>query len=297
MSKACLVDLTRCIGCRACQVACKQWNELPPERTRFLGRDGGYGNPPALTAKTHTRISFHEVMGAGGKLERPVFVKRQCMHCQEPACASACPVTALEKVKSNGSSLGPVIYHPDRCMGCRYCMLACPFNIPTLEWEKVVPLISKCTFCFDRQSQALPYAEVNGAALSEESRGLHAAAMQTPACIKTCPTQALKFGDRDGLLREARQRIADRKGVRDGWQYVNHIYGEKEAGGTSWMYLSCVPFEKIGFRTDLGDRSYPSYTLPVMKAVPAAILGVGAVLGAAYWVSQRKREKVETGKK
>jgi len=293
MSKAVLVDLTRCIGCRACQVACKEWNRLPAENTRFRGLGGGYENPPALTGKTFTRITFHEVVGANGALERSVFVKRQCMHCLEPACASACPVTALEKVKANGSSLGPVIYHPDRCMGCRYCMLACPFNVPTLQWDRVVPYIRKCTFCFDRQTRPIACTEVNGTGLSDESRGRYSAALQTPACVKTCPTGALQFGEREALLLEARRRIAERRKTGGGWQYVDHIYGEKEVGGTSWMYLSSVPFEKIGFRTDLGERPYPSYTLPAIKAVPGAVLGVGAVLGAAYWLSQRKGEKSE----
>ncbi len=286
MSKACLVDTTRCIGCRACQVACKQWNRLPDEKTKLQAQSGGYENPPALSSKTYTRITFHEIVNAGGALERCVFVKRQCMHCLEPSCVSACPVTALEKVKATGA----VIYRGDRCMGCRYCMMACPFNVPTLQWDRPVPYITKCTFCADRMEEPPPQKEVNSKPLEGESLGRFQEGQRTPACSKVCPTGAIKFGDRDELIAEARGRIAEQMRRRGTWQYVDHIYGEKEVGGTSWLYITNTPLEKLGFRMDLGERPYPEYTRLALDSVPAAVIAVGLAMGGAYWISKRKSE-------
>lgn len=284
MGKACLVDTTRCIGCRACQVVCKHWNDLEAEETRFLGVGGGYENPPALSSRTFTRITFHEIIRTDGELDRSVFVKRQCMHCEEPACAAGCPVGALEK-----TGAGPVTYYADKCIGCRYCMMVCPFDVPTLEWHESAAFIGKCTFCEDRISEDLPYEEVDGAPLSRVSRERHRASFRVPACAKACPSEALLFGERDALLAEARKRIEERKRRRDSWQYIDHIYGEKEVGGTNWLYLASVPFEELGFRTDLGERAYPSYTDASLRSLPLLVVGMGAALSAAYWVSERRR--------
>jgi len=219
MSKGVLYDATKCIGCRACQVACKQWNEcracqvackqwneLPAEKTT---NSGTYENPPRMSAYTFTKINFTEVEYNGEF--KWVFNKQQCMHCQEPGCAEACIVGALVKTEE-----GPVTYDDGKCIGCRYCMVACPFGIPTFEWDKPLPWIRKCTFCADRQAAGLK-----------------------PACVTTCPTGALKFGERDELIVEAQRRIAEHPD-----RYVNHIYGAQEVGGTSWLYLSPVPFEE-----------------------------------------------------
>ena len=252
MSKAMLIDLTRCIGCRACQAACKQWNNLPAETTANWG---SYENPPRRSAKTWTTVTFNEVE-EGDKLTW-VFAKRQCMHCEEPACASACIVGALHKTPE-----GAVVYDDYKCIGCRYCMVACPFNVPTFEWDKPAPYIRKCTFCADRQAGGLE-----------------------PACAKACPTEAILFGERETLLQEAHARIAAQPD-----QYVNHIYGEKEVGGTSVMYLSPVPFEKLGFPT-LGPEPIPRYADIAMLAVPPTIVGVAAAMGGIYWVIKR-REKM-----
>lgn len=284
MSRACLVDTTKCIGCRACQVACKEWNDLPAEKTECRAESGGYENPPAYSAKTYTRITFHEVLNAGGVLERSVFVKRQCMHCTRPACVSACPVAALEKADQTGA----VVYDGSRCMGCRYCMMACPFNVPTLEWDKPVPYIKKCTFCADRQEDPPANRRLNDKPLKGESLERFRDGQRTPACAQVCPTGAIAFGDRDGLIREAGRRIARQNVPQSPWRYVDHIYGLHEVGGTAWLYLSNVPFEKLGFRTDLGEHSYPEYTSPALDAVPIAVLGIGAALGGAYWISQRR---------
>jgi formate dehydrogenase iron-sulfur subunit len=295
VSKACLVDTTKCIGCRACQVACKQWNELLAEKTRFRAAGGDYENPPALSSKTYTRITFHEILDSDEELDQFVFVKRQCMHCGEPACVSACPVAALEKVKVNGDSEGPVIYHAHKCLGCRYCMLACPFDVPTLEWEKALPEIKKCTFCADRFREEAANVRVNDKLLSGESLERFQEGQRTPACAKVCPTGAIEFGEREDMIAEARKRIAERKNRRGSWQYVDHIYGEKEVGGTDWLYLANVPFDKLGFRTDLGERAYPEYANLALDAVPPAVIGVGAVLGGVYWVSNRRSEAENAG--
>lgn len=256
MSKAVLYDATKCIGCRACQVACKQWNELPMEMTT---NQGTYENPPKLSAHTFTKIRFAEVEN-NGKFYF-VFNKVQCMHCEHPACAAACPVGALQKTPD-----GPVVYDDTKCFGCRYCMVACPFGIPTFEWKEPLPWVRKCTFCTDRQSKGL-----------------------NPACVTACPAGALEFGEREALLQEARERIA---ASRD--KYVNHIYGEKEVGGTSWLYLSPVPFEKLGFPV----LSSEPVTLDVeraMGAVPPVLFGVAAAMAGIYWLAKR-RDRISQGK-
>ncbi len=290
MSKACLVDTTRCIGCRACQVACKQWNELPQEKTTLRGTGGGYENPPALSSKTYTQITFHEIVGPDGQLQRSVFVKRQCMHCAEPACVSACPVAALEKVQHNGQATGPVMYHAAKCIGCRYCMMACPFDVPTLEWDRLAPRIQQCTFCADRQQEPPSEAtEVNDTPLRDTSLQRFQNDQRTPACVKACPTEAIKFGEREELIREARDRI-EKHNRKPGssWRYQPDIYGEKEIGGTAWMYVSNVPFKELNFRTDLGETPYPEYTRLALEAVPPAVLGFGTALGGLYWFAHRR---------
>ncbi|HEX8908578.1 MAG TPA: 4Fe-4S dicluster domain-containing protein [Anaeromyxobacteraceae bacterium] len=278
MSKATLIDLTKCVGCRSCQVTCKQWNDLPAERT-LLQPGLGLQNPRKLSASTFTVVQSHEVEDASapGGLKY-LFAKRQCMHCDEPACASACPVTALHKTEE-----GPVVYDDAKCLGCRYCMWACPFGVPTAEWDSLAPKIRKCTHCYDRLSQPAP-AERNGQALSDEDRKRFAAAHAVPACVKQCPAGALQYGDREGLLKEARARMAKAPG-----QYVDHVYGEKEAGGTGMLYLSPVPFAELGF-PDVGTKSYPAPSKVALGAVPPAVLGVGLALGGAYAVSKRKLE-------
>ncbi|GEJ58127.1 4Fe-4S dicluster domain-containing protein [Anaeromyxobacter diazotrophicus] len=278
MSKATLIDMTKCVGCRSCQVTCKQWNDLPAEKTQ-LQPGLGLQNPRKLSASTFTVLQSHEVEDAAapGGL-RYLFAKRQCMHCDEPACASACPVTAMHKTAE-----GPVVYDDAKCIGCRYCMWACPFGVPTAEWDSLAPKIRKCTHCYDRLSQPPP-AERNGQALSDEDRKRFAAAHAVPACVKQCPAGALQYGDREELLKEARARMAKAPG-----KYVDHIYGEKEAGGTGMLYLSPVAFDQLGF-PDVGTKSYPAPSKVALGAVPPAVIGVGLALGGAYAVSKRKLE-------
>ncbi|MFC1961852.1 4Fe-4S dicluster domain-containing protein [Chloroflexota bacterium] len=251
MGKGVLYDATKCIGCRACQVACKQWNELPAVTTTNTGT---YENPPRMDAYTFTRINFTELED-NGKFQW-VFNKLQCMHCEHPACVEACIVGALEK-RPDGS----VTYDDNKCIGCRYCQVACPFGIPNFEWDKPMPWIRKCTFCADRQGAGLK-----------------------PACVTTCPNGALKFGEREELLAEARERIAAAPD-----KYIDHIYGENEAGGTSWLYLSPVPFEKLGFPA-LGSEPVTINAARAMGMVPPVLLGVAAAMTGVYWLTKRRQK-------
>jgi len=190
----------------------------------------------------------------GGRFQW-VFAKLQCMHCEHPACVEACIVGALEKRPD-----GPVTYDDRKCIGCRYCQVACPFGIPSFEWDKRMPWIRKCTFCADRQGGGLK-----------------------PACISTCPTGALEFGERDELIAEARKRIARSSG-----KYVDHIYGEREVGGTSWLYLSPVAFDKLGFRS-LGTEAVTVNASRAMGLVPPVLLGVALTMSGIYWLTKRQR--------
>jgi formate dehydrogenase iron-sulfur subunit len=244
-----LIDTTRCIGCRGCQLACKQWNGLSGEATEFSTT---WSNPHRLTAKTWNYLDIHEV-----EQEDSVswhWVKRMCMHCDDPACAAACPVSALVKTPD-----GPVLYESSRCIGCRYCMVACPFDVPAFEWESTTPLIKKCTFCADRISMNWE-----------------------PACTKTCPTSAVMFGERSAMLAVAHERISKNPD-----RYVDRVYGEKEAGGTSVLYLAGVPFEEIGL-PDVLPQSYAALSVEAVSKVPATVVGLAALLGGLSYIIQRR---------
>ncbi len=251
--KALLMDLPRCIGCRGCQVACKHENKRTAEKTQFFGGPG-YQNPADLSPETWSLVTYNEVV-INGRYEW-VFGKRQCMHCQVPGCASACPVKALEKLDN-----GPVTYHRDKCIGCRYCMLACPFVVPRFEYSKWNPYITKCTMCADRQ-----------------------AAGEIPACAKACPTGAITFGDRAVLIREAQDRISANPS-----KYVHYIYGLNEAGGTCVLHISSVPFERLGYVLRVPRSPMVALTEPAMKAIPMVMVGLASVLGVGYALRTRKQ--------
>src|SRR5580704_3028896 len=274
--KTTLVDITKCIGCRACQVACKQWNERDGEETEFQW-DLGFQNPATLSAKTLTLITFHELPDeqAPGGLHY-LFTMRRCLHCLEPACVSACPTTALHP-----ESDGPVTYDANKCIGCRYCEWACPWGVPTAEWDSLAPKIQKCTHCADRSDQPVPLAR-NGQALTDEENIRFLQSIVEPACVKACPADALLFGKRDEILQEARNRISNQPE-----KYVDHIYGEKEAGGTTVLYLSSVPFAKLGF-PDVGNKAYPWFSWLAIHAVPPAVLALGAIFGGTYAFLKRR---------
>ena len=283
MRAACLVDTTRCIGCRSCQVACKQSNGLAPDETRFFAAPGGYQNPGRFSPRTHTYVSFHELEDAEGE---PiwVFVKRQCLHCETLYCANVCAADVFRKTDS-----GVVRFQSDNCMGCAACIDACPFEVPTIDyWDVVTPHMRKCSFCLGRQESEIDGAAVDGRPLSGEALARHQRSFHTPACAKACPSGALRFGDRDELLAEARRRIAAEPD-----RYVDHIYGETEAGGTGWLYLSRVPFEQLGFPTsfpniDMFRRMEMGASGPSGGWLASLARGFSVLAAGACWFFKRR---------
>ena len=247
---AMLNDSTECIGCRGCQVACKRRKGFEP-----TGADHRYDMPTELNSKNLTLIKLYK------EADEHCFVKRQCMHCYEPACVSACLVSALQKDIN-----GIVKYDKDKCIGCRYCMVACPFSVPAYEYESPDPYIIKCDFCED----------------------IITAGGQTE-CSRVCPTGAIKFGKRDDLLKEARARI---KTYPD--RYIDHIFGEKEAGGTSVLYLAGVDFDKLGLDTSLGYKSYPDLTKGFLSSVPLVLTIWPMLLMGAWAFSNKKQGEVNS---
>ncbi len=233
-----LVDTTRCIGCRACVRACDQRNHLDQAQGPTTVWDG-----PAerLAYNQWTVVNLEDRADSSG----PLPVKQQCLHCLDPACVSVCPVGAMHRLPS-----GAVVYRAERCIGCRYCMFACPFGIPRFQWDSgLTPVIGKCQFCAQH------------------------ALFTGPACAAACPTGALKFGARDALLVEARARVRARPA-----RYVDHIYGEQEAGGTSWLYVAGRPFERLGLTQGVPSTALPAYTKTAMGLVPWVVTILAVVL-------------------
>ncbi|MCB2145497.1 MAG: 4Fe-4S dicluster domain-containing protein [Deltaproteobacteria bacterium] len=257
-SMAVLHDTTLCIGCRRCEAACNAVNELPAPEVPFTDLTV-LTNRRRTTSKAYTVVN--QKPGKGG---RPIFVKNQCNHCLEPACASVCFVQAFKKTKE-----GAVVYDASVCVGCRYCMVACPFEIPTYEYDNAFsPKVMKCTMCHPRVLEG-----------------------KLPGCVESCPTEALVFGRRDDLLKIARQRI-----VRRPEKYVDHIYGEREMGGTSWLYLSGEPFDAIGMRMDLGVTPAPELTAGALGAVPM-VVGLWPVLLTGIYAMSKRKEKIAAEEK
>ncbi len=222
-----LVDLSLCEGCRSCEYACAEANGLPEPEDVDLDEVG------FRTTSDRRRVAVSRFQTSKGD----VYVRRQCMHCLQPACAAGCLTKALSRTPD-----GPVVWNGDKCMGCRYCMISCPFDVPKFEYHSRNPRIEKCTMCWERLKEG-----------------------EQPACVEECPAEALTFGRRSGLLRIARARLAEDD------EYVPHIYGEHEAGGTGWLYISKVDFAELGFPTDLDDTSYPELTRDFLTAVPVVI--------------------------
>jgi Fe-S-cluster-containing dehydrogenase component len=243
-----LYDSTMCVGCRACVSACREANGLTPQPTMLNGV--AYDAPSDLDAHTKTIIRLYDAGGVRG------YVKNQCMHCVDPACVSVCMFSALHKTRG-----GIVAYDPDSCIGCRYCQVACPFNVPKFEWASATPKIVKCELCGDRLE-----------------------AGREPACAEVCPRQAVIFGKRADLLREAHARI-DAAPKR----YVPTVYGEHEAGGTQVLYLSGVSFAALGLPT-LGEQAIPYFTENLQHAIYQGFIAPVALYGALAIVMFRNRK-------
>lgn len=230
-----LIDITLCIGCYACEEACAE----------------RWGNPVSdvhrLSATKNTTV-----------LERgDLYVPRLCMHCADPTCVSVCPVGAFTKTPE-----GPVTYEADKCMGCRYCMQACPFDVPKYQWDSVNPEVRKCDMCYDRIKRG-----------------------EKPACVESCPAEARIFGDLDQLVAEARRRIAENPGT-----YENHVYGVREAGGTSVLFLSPKPFEELGMKTNLPEHPLPTLTWAVLSKIPNYVFWGSTLMAGIWWITNRRKE-------
>lgn len=235
-----LIDVTRCTGCQSCALACKVANERPNPTVE----------PTALNSEAYMFIDAHSSAGSPD----PLYVKRQCMHCQHPACVSACTVGALTK-----SADGPVVYDSKKCIGCRYCQYACPFGVPTYDWDNPLGLIHKCQMCVERLGEG-----------------------ELPACVSSCPAGALRFGRRSDLLNQAHAQIRSNPG-----RYIDQVYGEFEAGGTSVLYLAGVPFSQLGL-PELGDQTISHYAEAVMKKTPVVAASVATLATGLYWLLKRR---------
>ncbi|MEW6511828.1 MAG: 4Fe-4S dicluster domain-containing protein [Bacteroidota bacterium] len=252
-----LVDTTVCVGCRSCEWACKTAHGIPTEplpsyEDRSALAHGRRPNPSALTV-----VNEYAPAKEGGL---PIDVKVQCMHCDYPACVSACIVGAFSKEED-----GSVLWDTEKCIGCRYCMVACPFQVPTFEYKEAFrPDIAKCDFCSTRTR-----------------------AGELPACVEICPMEALTYGPRNDLLVLARQRMA-----RDPQRYIPRIFGEHDAGGTAWLYLAARQFSDLGF-PEVGTRPLPGTAESIQHGIFAYFMPpvmLYALLGALMWITKKRRE-------
>jgi formate dehydrogenase iron-sulfur subunit len=243
-----LTDVTKCIGCEACVAACKRANGLPandpPPRRR--------SRPSDLSATRWTTV-----------VRRPGnhYVRQQCRHCLDPACVSVCPVGALQKTPE-----GPVVYDKSICMGCRYCMLSCPFGVPRYEWSSNAPSVRKCILCYDH---------------------LRDGTLSAPACVSACPTEATIVGARPELLAEAHRRLAAAPS-----KYIQHVWGETEVGGTSVLLISDISLDFLAWqdRAALGQEPLPKKTWEALQLVPVEFAGMGVLMGGLHWIIQRRRK-------
>ncbi|MBP7518256.1 MAG: 4Fe-4S dicluster domain-containing protein [Desulfobulbus sp.] len=260
-----LVDLSRCVGCRSCEAACNREQKLPaPEKpfNDFSVFDEIHHGQKRRTDETrYTIVNRYDIPGR----EHPLFRKIQCNHCLEPACLTSCFVNAYTKTPE-----GAVIYDSSVCVGCRTCMVACPFYIPTFRYSSAFkPRIMKCVFCHDtRLTKGLP-----------------------PACVEACPQEALTFGRRTDLVAAGKQRIRENPGT-----YVDHLYGEHEAGGTSWMYLSPAPFEQVGIDTTVPKEPILNYVKDFLSIVPM-VLTIWPALFAGFHLLATRKDKMAEQKK
>jgi len=234
---AILFDMTYCGGCNSCVEACREGH----------GFSDGVDEVHELAADAYCSLNAKE----------DFTYRNLCRHCVTPSCASVCPVGALEKRPQ-----GPVTYDADKCMGCRYCLTACPFNVPRYEWHDPVPAVRKCDMCWDRLQEG-----------------------EIPRCAAACRQDATIFGPRDELLAEAWSRIEESPD-----EYHHHVYGEDEVGGTSVLFLTPFPLEELGFKEELGKRPLPELTWNVLEKIPGFAVTAAAGLMALGWIIRRRNE-------
>ncbi len=235
-----LTDITKCVGCQKCVSACRNENGCSPLRPEHKAK------PEELFNTRWTSI-----------VQKPKqhFIRKQCRHCLEPACVAVCPVGAMTK-----SQEGPVIYNKSLCIGCRYCMMACPYGIPRYEWDHLAPGITKCILCYHRIKKG-----------------------KEPACTEICPEKATIFGKRKEILAEAKKRIKENQGM-----YVPQVIGEHEIGGTSVIYLSDIPLDFLTFNNEMGNLPPSDLSWKALKLTPAIAGGVVFSMAGLKWIIQRR---------
>lgn len=255
-----LYDATRCVGCKACMSACKRVNgdygSLSYERAKF-DSDGLWDAPSDLSGSTRTLIKLFKESES-----RWSYVKYSCMHCQKPSCVSVCPVSAMTRDKINGV----VDYNKDSCIGCRYCQVACAFNIPKFQWDKSIPQIVKCDLCVKTNLR---------------EKGIS-------ACAEVCPVGAIQFGKRKDLLAEAKNRLQENPG-----KYLAHIYGEHEAGGTNHLYLAAMPFNKLGL-PELKSEAPAEFSEKIQHTIYKGFIAPVALYSALCFVAVKNMKSHET---
>ena len=247
--QAMLYDSTRCVGCLECEKVCAKVHNLPepPEELK--------AGVVRKTTETQ-RVAINNCNTSKGE----VFIRKSCMHCNEPACTAACLTQAMYKTKE-----GPVIWRENKCMGCRYCMVSCPFDVPKFEFHSANPKIQKCDLCYDRIKEG-----------------------KIPACAEACPAEALKFGTRRELIAEARKRIFENPK-----DYNSQIYGEEVAGGTGLLLLSAAPFSELGFDPKIQNSSYPALTKGFLYSVPSVDVLLPPLLLGIYAATKNNHFKEE----
>ena len=245
---AILNDTTLCTGCESCVEACKKENGLGPDLPR----------PWKQRIDDLSSTRFTNIVRREGNH----FVRRFCRHCEHPACVSACIVGALQK-----TSEGPVIYDSAKCIGCRYCLMSCPYGIPRYDWENSIPHVQKCIMCYPR---------------------VHSG--RVPACVEACPEKATIFGPREDMIQEARRRINANPA-----RYIHSVVGETEAGGASVLYISDIPLGFLSYNPNLGDKPYPALTWAALSKVPSLIVGMGGLMTGIYWIVERRMRLAAEG--
>lgn len=251
-----LVDTVTCVGCRKCEWACNDANALPTQELKAFDDKTVFARHRRPDAAAYTVVNQY----SDPKIpEKKFSIKVQCMHCNKPACASACIVGALQKMPN-----GPVTYDAWKCIGCRYCMVACPFQIPAYEYANALdPQVRKCTFCTTR--------------IAEEGK--------KPACVAICPNEALTFGKRADLLDAAKSRMRANPE-----KYHDHVYGEYEGGGTSWLYLAGTEFKNTELPT-LNASVIPNLTESIQHGVFKSFVPPLALYGLLGLIMHSLREE------